>query len=390
MNLEFESWVRHRRVTDAEALYHAAKVDFAAVRSLERLIREFEPRLVITNTIVAPWAAIAAKLVGVPHVWLAHEFGTGHEFQLPREAVFTDIGLLSDAVVASSRALAEHLAQWVPREQLEVLYPNLQPVSAERQLSQASWPFPPRSDALKAVCVGRISESKGQRRLVRAVAKLAAEGIHVQAALVGSWVERERAAIEAMVRAEDLGGRIAFVGEVDDPSGYFEAADVAVVASDSEGFGRVTVEAMAMGVPVIGANTGANVELITHGETGRLFDLSDDASLASALRHYSTDRVALVENGRAARSTLLENLASRHQLSDLLPRLHAVAESGSAPVSKIPSIMMSWLSLPDTALEIIEKSGAMIDPRTSRTWRIGSLALAIPRRLLRTLRGRAR
>ena len=67
-------------------------------------------------------------------------------------------------------------------------------------------------------------------------------------------------------------------------AGYM-LADVLVSASiEPEGFGRVSVEAQAMGKPVVGSNHGGVAETVRPGETGWLVPAEDPAALAEALR----------------------------------------------------------------------------------------------------------
>jgi len=74
------------------------------------------------------------------------------------------------------------------------------------------------------------------------------------------------------------------VGECSDMPAAYKLADVVVSAStDPEAFGRVMVEAQAMGKPVVGAAHGASEELILPGQTGWLFEPGNVEQLASAL-----------------------------------------------------------------------------------------------------------
>ncbi|MCW4385047.1 glycosyltransferase family 4 protein [Salinibacterium sp. SYSU T00001] len=387
MNLAFHSLVRHRRATTPAEIYSSARDDFAAVRAIERFITEFGAELVVTNTIVAPWAALAAKLVGVPHVWFAREFGDGHEFQIPRDDVFSDIGLLSDLVVTNSRTLREFLSEWIDPAKIAVLYPRLEATTPGGESNAAGWPFASTDpDALRLVCVGRIAESKGQARLVRAAAQLKREGVAVEVALVGSATDEDRRRIEELIGELAVDDRVALTGESSNPSAYVTAADAGVVVSDSEGFGRVTVEYMAADRPVVGAATGATVELVEHGVTGLLFEPGDVASLAEAIRSYALDRAKVSRHGAAAGRALREDIVARHTLADLLPRLTSVVKDGSAPLTTLPKVFASWMTLPATTFDLLVSSGSMVDPRTSRTWRIGDLALAAPRKAAALLR----
>ena len=73
--------------------------------------------------------------------------------------------------------------------------------------------------------------------------------------------------------------RIKIVPFVQDVAPFYANADIALVCSRAEAFGRVTIEAMKYGLPVIAANTGASPEIIKDGETGLLYEYGNQVSL---------------------------------------------------------------------------------------------------------------
>jgi glycosyltransferase involved in cell wall biosynthesis len=99
-----------------------------------------------------------------------------------------------------------------------------------------------------------------------------------------------------------------------------------ICASTAEGGPRVTVEAMACGVPVISTPVGVMRELITDGENGLLFRWQAD-ELAAHMRRLLDDdalRLRLAENGRASvqgfqADAVIERYARGYQ--DLITRL---------------------------------------------------------------------
>lgn len=377
MMLQFESWVLPKLIVEPEDVYRTARHDFVAVKALIRLIREFQPDVVVTNTIVAPWAAVAAKTVGVPHVWFPREFGDDHEFSVGVDSTFEDIGLLSDLVVTNSRTLADYLSRWVSDDKITVLYPfpDLSNLGERAHEQVDGWrsPFSGDTTALRVVCVGRIAESKGQTRLIRAVARLKASGIRIEAALVGNASGPEGQRVESLVRELDVDDRVFLTGELANPFLVIEAADVGVVVSDSEGFGRVTVEYMASGKPVVAARAGATVELVADGETGLLFEPGDEDALVETLRCYWNDRELIATHGTAARASVFSDIAERYPLSRVLDRIEATVAEGSAPVARMPHLMLSWMSLPRTAQQMFANAGALANPASSATWRVGNL-----------------
>lgn len=390
MTIPYGSWVLHNRVIEPPDLVRTAREDFAAIRAIERFIEGWEPDLVLTNTIVSPWAAIAARLVGVRHVWFPHEYGDDHEFQYPRDQTFGDIGVLSDLVVASSRGLRDYLSQWIDPEKLAVLYTRFD-IPAMRELAARSDEDPaPFTDAadLRVVCVARIARSKGQARLARAIAELAARGLRVEAALVGTAEGPALRELEEELDSLGVADRVFPVGSRENPHPIIAAADVGVVVSDSEGFGRATVEYLVGGKPVVGFRIGGTIELVEHGVSGLLAESGDESAIADALEAYASDPALLAEHSANAAARAERDIAVRHTLDELLERLDRVAADPPAGATRLPGIFESWLDLPAVSLRYLTEAGATVDPRSAREWRLGRLVTGAPARARALLRNR--
>jgi glycosyltransferase involved in cell wall biosynthesis len=81
-----------------------------------------------------------------------------------------------------------------------------------------------------------------------------------------------------------------------------QAMDVVVHASDSEPFGIVIVEGMALGKPVVAGDKGGPTEIIEPGVTGLLTPYGDSAALAAAINRYLDDPAFAARIGTAARN----------------------------------------------------------------------------------------
>jgi len=92
------------------------------------------------------------------------------------------------------------------------------------------------------------------------------------------------------VAASRAGDRLGFIGYVDRVTTALHAIDVLVVPSLIDGRPATIMEANACGVPVIATRVGGIPEMIRDGENGVLFDLSDIAPVAAALRRWRDDR----------------------------------------------------------------------------------------------------
>jgi glycosyltransferase involved in cell wall biosynthesis len=376
-SLDFGSWVlSFVEASPMDAVLNA-RMDSRAVAQITALMREFSPDLVVTNTVVAPWAAIAARTLGIPHAWMIHEFGDldhGLTFHIGRDETFTDIDLLSDLVVANSVAVRDHLASWVPAEKLMIAYPVVDlhrviKLAADRRINTEELAS---QGSLKTVMVGRICPSKGQSRLITAISVLKAQGLRVTATLVGPANPRDSDEVHALIDSLGVADRVHVVSENDNPFVFVRAADVAVMASDCEAFGRVTLEYFALGRAVIASRSGANPELVAEGETGWLFDPKNIDELVAALREAAADRDELARRGVAARGSVDDRLAHAYPVSDLVTRCEAMVGAGPLPMQKLPNVLREWLALPQHSEQHLQTMHERhTTGRATIEWRIG-------------------
>lgn len=143
---------------------------------------------------------------------------------------------------------------------------------------------------------GRLTRWKGHHVLIEAMAKL--ERSDVFCVLIGDDQGRSeyRAELEAAIAAHQLGGHIRLIDHCNDmPAAYMLSTVVVSASTDPEGFGRVPVEAQAMGRPIIATDHGGAQETILRGETGWLVPPGDVDALVKALK----EALSLDANQRA-------------------------------------------------------------------------------------------
>ena len=159
----------------------------------------------------------------------------------------------------------------------------------------------PLDEAEDIVYAGVLIPRKGVHLLLQAFAAL--DHPRARLHLVGG-AENSAYAEKLRREAAELGisERVNFAGAVSqrELAAYFAAARVMVLPSLSEGLGRVVVEAMLLGTPVIGSRVGGIPDLIVDGENGYLVEAGNEGELTAALRRiYAEDVSAMGEKARA-------------------------------------------------------------------------------------------
>ena len=130
----------------------------------------------------------------------------------------------------------------------------------------------------------RLSPWKGQHVLLDALAQCpeSVVGVFVGAALFGEDDYAEK--IKQQVADLGLSNRVHFLGFRSDIPQLMGACDVVAHTSTApEPFGRVIIEGMLCGKPVIAANAGGATELVTHRETGWMVEPGDSQQLAKTV-----------------------------------------------------------------------------------------------------------
>ncbi|MEO8713667.1 MAG: glycosyltransferase family 4 protein [Acetobacteraceae bacterium] len=278
--------------------------------SLARLIRAERVDIVHARSRAPAWSAwFAARRTGARFVTTYH--GTYGE-DLPFKRHYNAVMARGEIVIAASRFIADLVARrhGVDPARIRVIPRGIDPmvfdpgaVSPERQARlRAAWSVP--DGAPVVMLPGRLTGWKGQGVLIDAAARLARRDARV--VLVGSDQGRRAYSEGLRGRAAALGlaDRLHLAGDCDDMPAALLLADVVVHAStEPEAFGRVVIEAQAMGRPVVASDLGGPVETVVEGVSGWRVKPGDPAALAAAIDRVlalpETARRALGERARA-------------------------------------------------------------------------------------------
>lgn len=166
------------------------------------------------------------------------------------------------------------------------------------------------ADHLVYGLVGMLVHWKGHKLFLEAALRIQKEVPEAVGLVIGDTPipgDPYRQELEVYARRLGLNGSVRFTGFWPDPFEAFAGLDVVVHASTSpEPFGRVLIEAMGVGRPVVAADAGGPLEIIVPGETGLLFPTGNAKALAESVITLLRDSSSIKRLGEAARRRVSE------------------------------------------------------------------------------------
>lgn len=252
---------------------------------------------------------VAGRLLGKPVV--SHVRGL--QTHLTGAAIKTGNSL--DAIIAISEAVRDRIRELgVSNRDVHLIFDGISP---NRMLEQASSTNIRKKHGIPDTAVvvgsvGNVKEWKGQRVLVDAFCQVAKDVDDAHCLIVGAIAdEAYYEDVQAIASAAGLSERVTFAGYQKGVGDYLRSFDLFVHCSvDPEPFGIVILEAMSLEIPVIATSIGAPREIVESGKSGVLFDPSNTAELANAIRLFFSDRERMREMGKRGKERFLQKFTS--------------------------------------------------------------------------------
>lgn len=306
---------------------------------VRRIVERVSPDLVHANTTRAALLALLARSRSGPQT-VAHIRDLAPAGRMA-DLVLSLVARRADAIVANSAYVADRFGE--TRARVRVIH---NPIDLERfDPSKADGPavraeIGISGDTVVLTVVAHISPIKGQDEAIAVLADLIAAGCDVVLLLVGSVKFADAGArldnvafgerLPALAAELGVGDRVRFLGERTDVPSLLAATDVLLMPFWREPFGRVAVEAMAMGVPVAASEVGGPAEIVRAGVDGILLPPKAPEAWSRALERLLQDtplRRSLGENARA-RAADFSVEAHVAQVLALYRQIHAAGRSG--------------------------------------------------------------
>ena len=307
--------------------------DLLAFVSIYRLIKRIKPHIVHTHTSKAGvLGRFAAYLAGVPiiiHTPHGHVFHSYYGYIVTKMIVFVEriLSLMTDKITAlTERERDEHLECGIASTNKYIIIHSgvtLQQImntNIDIEKGKKKLGIPQNSNVIGAV--GRLVPVKGHKYLVSAAKKITKEFDNAVFVFVGdgyleSKLERQ---------AESLGIRdnIIFAGWRSDVIDVLDLFDILVLPSLNEGMGKVLIEGMALGKPIVASSVGGIIDLVKNGDNGILVPPRDSDGLSDAILNLIRNKKLAQElgkNGKAKVYPEYDTTVMIRQIEDLYESL---------------------------------------------------------------------
>ena len=293
--------------------------DLRAFFALIKILRNERPDIVHTHTskagILGRWAAFFVRVPVIIHTPHGHVFW-GYFGKL-KTRIFILLekisALVTDRLVMlTEQEKIDHLHFHIaPENKFSVVHSGINldefsntsvdPAAMKRRLGIPE-------DNLIVGTVGRLTSIKGHRYLIEAARKIAGSRPDTTFVILGDGELLDE--LKNMVTRSDIEENIKFLGWRSDVAEVMSTFDIFALPSLNEGMGRVLVEAMALGRPIVASNIGGIPDLVVDCENGYLVSVGDVESLAARIRKLLDDPEKREEMGECGKKIAIDYSAN--------------------------------------------------------------------------------
>ena len=265
-------------------------VMYKNINRLKKLIKEHNVDIVHVRSRAPAWSAWkACKNTKARYMTTCH---APYNISGKAKRFYNSAIAKGERVIAISNHVANYLLQNYQIDQrnirlihrgigLDKFHPTLVRPAQLIKISE-EWRLPEGANII--MLPGRITRWKGHLVLIEAMAKINRKDVFC--VLLGSDQGRTayREELEEAIKEKGLGGQIRIVDHCNDmPAAYMLSTVVVSASTDPEGFGRIPIEAQAMGRPIIATDHGGAQETVIKNETGWLTEPGNADALAEAI-----------------------------------------------------------------------------------------------------------
>ncbi len=301
------------------------------VKELERIIRDEEIDIVHARSRVPAWIGyLATRKSNAEFVTTCHGYYSTNP--LSRVMGWGKIVIVISEIIG--RHMIDHFG--VQPENIRLIHRSVDldkfPLR-ERRSGQSSF---------TVYMIGRITPLKGHVYFLKAMAKVIRQRPYIRVRVVGDAPEGKAAykdSILLLTKRLGIEDKVEFLGNRSDIPQLLQKADVLVLSTvTQEAFGRVLIEAQAVGVPVVATKVGGVMEIVEHEKTGLLVLPKDPDGIAGAVLRIMNETKLVDEMVQEARRRVEERYTLERMASKTIAVYEELRRSMNILVIKLSAV----------------------------------------------------
>ena len=282
-------------------------LNFLADRIIAVVIKQKHIDLVHINTSWTYVGAKAALKCKIPVIWHIREFlEEDQDIQIWNREKGYELMKKATKLIAISQSVYEKYKPILGTDRLTIIMNGIDAkkfFAADRHILN--------EQQINLLIIGNIRKEKGQSDAIQACSLLCERGYtNLHLSIVGGGERGYVQNLKQLVSDINADSYISFCGSTSNPQEYYKQADIVLMCSTSEAFGRVTVEGMLSGALVIGAKSAATLELIQHGTTGLLYNSGSIEGLAAQILYAAEHPETAARIADSGQQFALQNLTA--------------------------------------------------------------------------------
>lgn len=295
-------------------IYIKKILNYISIYRLYRYIKKNEIDIVHINTSYSYVGAIASKYAKCKCVWhireMLEEDQNNTTWKQNREKIMAQVSCL----IAISNFVYNKYKKDNNISNLVMIHNG---IDEKEFFYQRDFSLNNYEKSIKIICVGGITEGKGQKDIIFASKELIDKGVsNFKVKFVGRGDKTEE--YQQLVSRLNMSKNIEFVGAQKDVKKFYQEADVMIMSSKAEAFGRTTVEAMMSGCAVIATDAGANREILNDGQCGILYTQGNCEELAEKMKLLIDDRRLLCEVAEKGQKYAMKNFTAKKNAESII------------------------------------------------------------------------
>lgn len=294
------------------------------IKELVMLVKSHNIDLVYSNSVTINIGTFVSRKLNCPHIWHLRESMQSYGFKFSTGRFLSELFLkrANGRYILISFYLKRCYESILPKNSTSVIYNGI-------DISK-TLPFKKSTTGFINLCMtGIISEQKNNLDALKALNIL----VHVRKInnirlhLIGGHNADYLQTCSNFIQKYQLADFVKFYGYIEDIESLISSMDIGLMCSHDEAFGRVTIEYMIHGLPVIASNSGANPELVKEGIVGFLYEIYNPEDLADKIASFISNPTIIRTIGQSARTYAIENFSSQKNTSEIYKVICEVLEN---------------------------------------------------------------